>query len=116
MKPISADDRRVANIKTDRFEPFLTKDGQADGEVLQVNGGRRGYGFHVYRMAPGQTTVAHTHLGDEEFLLIEGDLVDHDGYRYQPGDLVCLKSGTEHHSYSETGCLLAVHLPDADGI
>ena len=116
MKPIPDSHRRVANIHTAPFEPFLAENGISDGEVLQVNGGRTGYGFHVYRMAPGQTTVPHTHLGDEEFLLIEGDLRDHDGYEYRPGDLVCLRSGTSHSSYSEGGCLLAVHLPGAEGL
>ncbi|MFK7940290.1 MAG: cupin domain-containing protein [Roseovarius sp.] len=111
MKPIDPQDRAVANITTGTFVPFLSDNGEMDGEVLQVNGGTTGYGFHVYRMAPGTTTIAHKHLGDEEFLLIEGDLRDHDGYQYKAGDLVCLKSGTEHSSYSENGCVLAVYLP-----
>lgn len=115
MKPIAPKDRRVANVHTDNFVPFLSSDGKMDGEVLQVNGGKTGFGFHVYRMLPGQTTIPHKHVGDEEFLLIEGDLRDHDGYVYRPGDLVCLKSGTEHFSVSEKGCLLAVYLPDAEG-
>ena len=113
MKPIDDENRIVANINTGTFVPFLSDKGEMDGEVLQVNGGKTGYGFHVYRMSPGQHTIPHTHLGDEEFLLIEGDLRDHDGYVYKPGDLVCLKSGTEHFSISEQGCLLAVYLPGA---
>jgi uncharacterized cupin superfamily protein len=111
MKPIAKTDRTVVNIHTDTFTPFLTDDGEQDGDVLQANGGKTGFGFHVYRMTPGQTTVAHDHAGDEEFLLIEGDLTDHDGYAYKPGDLVCLKSGTAHNSHSQNGCLLAVYLP-----
>ena len=116
MKPIAENDRRVANFKSDAFEPFLDHEGNPDGEVLQVNGGRTGYGFHVYRMAAGTTTAAHEHLGDEEFLLIEGDLTDHDGYAYKPGDLVWLRSGTKHNSSTKNGCLLAVYLPDAKGL
>ena len=115
MQPIAATERKVANIKTGTFKPFLSEDGKPDGEVLQVNDGKLGYGFHVYRMSPGQTTLPHTHIGDEEFLLIEGDLRDHDGYDYKPGDLVCLRSGTTQSSYSEGGCLLAVYLPGAEG-
>lgn len=113
MKPIAPEDRRVANVHEAPFTPFLTEEGASDGGVLQVNGGRTGYGFHVYRMAPGQTTVAHEHVGDEEFLLIEGDLTDHDGHEYKPGDLVWLRSGTIHNSHSRAGCLLAVYLPGA---
>lgn len=113
MDPIKPSDRIVANLADAQFEPFLSSDGTKDGEVFQVNGGRRGYGFHIYRMEPGQTTVPHIHHGDEEFFLIEGDLTDHDGYVYKPGDLVCLRDGTRHSSYSENGCLLVVHLRDA---
>lgn len=116
MKPIAPQDRRVANWNETKFEPFLDADGNPDGEVMQVNGGTTGYGFHVYRMPAGTTTAAHEHLGDEEFLLIQGDLTDHDGYEYKPGDLVWLRSGTKHNSSTKGGCLLAVYLPGAKGI
>ena len=116
MDPIAPEDRRIANIRESAFAPFRDENGIPDGEVLQVNGGRPGYGFHVYRMAPGTTTLPHEHLGDEEFLLIEGDLTDHDGHAYRPGDLVWLRAGTRHCSSTVGGCLLAVYLPDARGI
>ena len=113
MAPISAEDRKVANIRTGTYEPFFS-DGKPDGHVLQVNpNNERGYGFHVYRMAPGAVTVPHRHDGDEEFLVLEGEVIDHDGFRYGPGDLVWLRDGTVHNSHSPTGCLLAVYLPGA---
>ena len=115
MKAIEPADRIVANIADAAFKPFLTEQGEMDGEVLQVNGGKTGYGFHIYRMTPGQTTTPHEHLGDEEFFLIDGDLTDHDGYEYAPGDIVCLKSGTKHCSTTKNGCVLVVFLRDADG-
>lgn len=114
MKPIAPEDRRVANIADGPFEPLLTDDGKPDGHVLQVNGGRRGYGFHVYRMAPGETTVAHVHNGDEEFYMIDGDLTDHDGYEYKPGDIIWLRSGTEHNSTTKNGCTLIVYFRDGE--
>ena len=112
MKPIARGDRRVANLGSGVFEPFIAKDGTPDGEVLQVNPNNpKGYGFHIYRMAPGEVTVAHQHKGDEEFFVIEGDLTDHDGYEYGPGDIVWLRDGTEHNSSTRNGCLLVVYLP-----
>ncbi|MEM7269484.1 MAG: cupin domain-containing protein [Pseudomonadota bacterium] len=116
MDPIGSDRRKVANIADAAFTPFLTDDGQVDGTVLQVNGGKTGYGFHIYRMAPGATTVAHTHHSDEEFFLIDGDLTDHDGYEYKAGDIVCLASGTTHNSTTKNGCTLVVYLREADGL
>ena len=109
MDPIKPEDRRVANIHKAAFTPIET-DGKPDGEVLQLGTDKPlGAGFYVYRMAPGSTTVAHRHKGDEEFLILEGDLTDNDGTRYGPGDLVWLRGGTEHHSTTENGCLIAVH-------
>lgn len=115
MQPIQPEDRRVANVASGAFQPFLTDEGEPDGEVLQVNGGKPGYGFHVYRMAPGTTTKAHTHIGAEEFYVIDGDLTDHDGYEYRLGDIVCLASGTAHNSSTRNGCTLVVYLPGAEG-
>ena len=116
MKPINREDRRVANWNDAAFEPFLNDEGNPDGEVLQINGGKPGYGFHIYRMPPNTTTTAHEHVGNEEFILIEGDLTDHDGYAYKSGDIVWLRSGTQHNSSTKNGCLLAVYLPDAKGV
>jgi len=115
MKPIEPTDRTVANIATGTFKPFIGDDGKEDGEALQVNGGNTGYGFHIYRMPPGHTTTPHVHEGDEEFFLIDGDLTDHDGYEYKPGDIVCLKSGTKHCSTTKNGCVLVVFLRPEDG-
>ncbi|MFD0860401.1 cupin domain-containing protein [Roseovarius aquimarinus] len=108
MEPIKTEDRRVANIREATFTPIET-DGKPDGEVLQLNTAKPlGAGFYVYRMPPGHTTVAHRHKGDEEFLILEGDLMDNDGTEYGPGDLVWLRDGTEHHSTTRNGCLIAV--------
>lgn len=112
MKPIANEDRRVANIHTARFEPYFS-DGVEDGEVLQLNTDKPlGTGFHVYRMPPGMTTQAHSHVGAEEFLIIEGDLIDHDGTEYGPGDLVWLRDGTSHNSRTVNGCTIAVYAED----
>jgi anti-sigma factor ChrR (cupin superfamily) len=60
------------------------------------------------RMEPGAVTVAHDHVGMEEFLVLEGDLVDDDGATFGPGDFVSYEARTHHSSHTERGCLLAV--------
>ena len=112
MDPIPESKRRVRNIHRDEFEPFVLDGAPCEGEtVLQLDEQvPRGTGFHVYRMAPGATTTAHVHESDEHFLVLEGDLRDHDGYVYRPGDLVMLEQGTEHNSTTVGGCTLAVFL------
>ena len=108
MKAIDPGDRWIANIHTAPFGTLFS-----DGVVLQLDTDRPlGTGFHLYRMAPGTTTQAHSHIGHEEFLMLEGDLVDHDGTRYGPGDLVWLRDGTSHASYTESGCLIVVFATD----
>jgi anti-sigma factor ChrR (cupin superfamily) len=110
LADIKPEDRRVSNIRNGKFVTLIS-DGVEDGSVLQLNDDKPlGTGFHIYRMAAGETTVAHKHASDEEFYIIEGDIIDHDGTRYGAGDLVWLRKGTEHTSYSPNGCLIVVYL------
>lgn len=116
MKPISSDERLVANIFRDEFQMLPDTHGADIGQsVLQLNDEQEpGVGFHAYKMAPGMTTEAHIHTSHEEFFLLEGDLTDNDGTEYQQGDLVLLKAGTEHHSTTKNGCTLLVYIPTAE--
>jgi len=108
MKPISKTDRRVANIFETVFTP-IQSNGKPDGEVLQLNDDKPlGSGFYIYKMEPGTASVPHKHAGHEEFLIIQGDLTDHDGFEYGAGDLVWLRDGTAHNSTTKNGCLVAV--------
>jgi len=112
MKPVDPKDRRVTNIYEAEFKPFVYDDGLALGDsVLQLDENRPlGVGFHVYRMPPGMTTRPHRHNGDEQFLILDGELVENDGTIFRKGDLVWLRGGTEHCSFTPNGCLLAVHI------
>ena len=112
MKAIRTGDRKVLNIHRDAYAPFVASDGRHDGDILKAGpGGPDGYGFYVYRMPPGHTTTAHVHEHGEEFLVLEGELRDHDGHVYRTGDLVWLAPGTKHCSTSAEGCLVAVYYP-----
>lgn len=110
MKAIGNHERRVVNVKTATFQAWDEDGASEQGtSFLQLNpDAPRGYGFYIYKMEPGARSTPHRHGGAEEFLMIEGQLIDNDGTVYQPGDLVWLAPGTEHTSYSPTGCLIAV--------
>jgi len=116
MKPIAPGERRVVNIKDGAFTPYVFEDGETFGDsVLQLDDGLPlGVGFHVYRMPPGMTSRPHRHNGNEQFLVLEGELIDNDGTVFRPGDLVWFRSGTEHCSHAPNGCLLAVHIADTE--
>ncbi|MBX2823140.1 MAG: cupin domain-containing protein [Gammaproteobacteria bacterium] len=112
MKPVQPEDRIIQNIHTADFQPFDPDDqGSSRESVLQLGDKQRlGVGFHVYKMAPDTWTTPHEHTDHEEFLLLSGDLRDNDGTEYQIGDLVWMRKGTQHSSYSEKGCVLAVYI------
>ena len=111
MEPIRPQDRKVANIRTAAFAPWDPDDAAERGtSILQLNTGQpKGVGFYIYRMEPGGRSAPHRHGGAEEFLMIDGELIDNDGTVYGPGDVVWLAAGTEHTSHSPGGCLIAVY-------
>ncbi len=115
MKPVAEGERLVANLDEIEFEPVINSRGEADGLAFQLDHNRRlGTGFHLYKMEPGYTTIPHQHNGDEEFFIISGDLTDNDGSVYRAGDLVLMKDGTQHCSYSRNGCVIVVYLPASE--
>jgi len=62
------------------------------------------------RFAPGARSTPHEHMATEEFLMLEGELVDPDGSVFKAGDFVSYRPGTRHWSHSPGGCLILVFL------
>lgn len=69
-----------------------------------------GHDVYLIRFAPGAKSLPHEHAGPEEFLVLEGELVDSDGKVLKAGDFVHYEAGSKHHSVSPDGCLLLVIL------
>ena len=110
MKSINSHERKVVNIKTAKFTPYDTETtGETGTSYIKLNPDMdRDIGFYIYKMEPGASSTPHKHGGAEEFYVIEGELKDNDGTVYSAGDVVWLAPGTEHTSYSENGCTVAV--------
>jgi anti-sigma factor ChrR (cupin superfamily) len=102
--------RVVVNAHTTSFLPYdLEGPVQPEMSWLPVSFDRETqHGSSLMRMQPGAVTIAHGHPGMEEFLILDGDLVDSDGSVFGPGDFVSYVAGTHHNSWTETGCLLVV--------
>jgi mannose-6-phosphate isomerase-like protein (cupin superfamily) len=117
MKPTRPADRVVVNIKGGAaFKPFLVDGKPLPGQsFLQLDDTfPEGAGFHIYRMAPGTASQPHEHTCHEQFLVVEGELIENNGTVFKAGDFVMLKEGTQHNSRTETGCTLAVFIRTAE--
>ena len=101
-------DRTIVNIHEASFESYdLEGPTQDDMSLLAVSysaASRRG--IYVIRMEPGAATIPHTHECMEEFLILEGELIESDGTVLKKGDFASYRPGTHHSSRTETGCLL----------
>ena len=102
--------RNVVNFDPSQFE-LMEMDGLPDEQVWWRNisyDQASGQGSYLMIMAPGTRSNPHRHNGAEEFYIVEGDLVDHDGHTYQMGEFVSLSGGSEHYSHTPSGCKLVV--------
>ena len=95
--------REPVSIPRADFEAEWVYPDNSDPErvVLYLPGGA-----YVIRMQPGAQTIAHTHGGNEDYLIIEGEVIESDGTVLKPGTFVHYEPGTHHNSRTETGCLL----------
>jgi anti-sigma factor ChrR (cupin superfamily) len=102
--------RRVVRRGGAAFLPYdLEGPVQPEMSWLPVSFDRRsGNGCYLMRMEPGAVTIPHRHDGVEDFIILEGELIDDDGAVFGPGDFVSYAAGTHHNSRTETGCLIAV--------
>jgi anti-sigma factor ChrR (cupin superfamily) len=105
-----SDGRRVFNLRSSEFQEY-DMEGPVQPEMswLPISYDEAsGQGCYAMRMEPGAVTIAHDHAGMEEFLILDGELIDSDGAVFGPGDFVSYQPGTHHNSRTDTGCLIAV--------
>ena len=108
--PRSTETRRVVNIHdASAYQPYdlegeLQKDMSYINLTMNLEGD--GNGAYMIRMEPGAETIAHVHAGNEDYLILEGDLIESDGTKYGVGDFIHYDPGSHHNSRTENGCLL----------
>ena len=100
--------RKINNKNTFNFKPF-----DRYGEIIKgmswhkiTYNDETHIGSYISKLEPGTKTIPHRHTGNEEFYIIEGELIDSDGTIFKKGDFVSFAPGSEHNSYTKTGCMI----------
>ncbi len=100
--------RRVINTNTAQYYTYDFAGPALDG-VYQLDlsyDQETGHGAYMIRMEPGTITTRHVHTLREEYLILEGDIIESDGTVLGPGDYIIYEPGSEHNSRTENGALL----------
>jgi len=103
-------DRHVIDIHSVEFKPFDRYGAPVPFMSWHIISYDQisGQGSYVLKMDPGAQSVPHTHMGFEEFLIVEGELIDSDGMIFKKGEFVSFEPGSQHSSFSEKGALIIV--------
>ena len=105
--------RKITNLYDVEFIPFdnygVTVPGMSWHKISysKKNGGQ---GTYVLKMEPGAKSLPHKHTGFEEFLMLEGELIDPDGKIFKKGDFISFEPESKHSSYTINGCLVLVFM------
>ena len=100
--------RKVTDTLNLKFEPFDRYGSAIPGmSWYKISFNKEnGYGTYISKLEPGTKTIPHTHLGFEEFFILEGELIDSDGTVFKKGDFVTFEPGSKHSSHTKKGCLI----------
>ena len=105
--------RQIINTSTNSFKPYDRYGEPVAGmSWIPLSGDLLNGEFECFilRMDAGAVSKPHEHVGFEEFLVMEGELIDCDGKAYCNGDFVRLLPGSKHSSHTPNGCTLLVML------
>ena len=107
-----SDLRKLIRTPDEKFQTYNRYGKTLPGvEWLPLSGGAEANKeVYLIRVSPGSRSHPHIHQGSEEFLVLDGELTDHDGVVFRTGDFGRFEPGSEHWSFSENGCTLLVIL------
>ena len=104
--------RKITNPYKVKFEPFDNYGAPVPGmswHKISYNG-ETGQGSYILKMEPGAKSLPHKHISYEEFLMLDGELIDLDNKIFKKGDFITFEPGSSHSSYTKTGCLMLVFM------
>tara|TARA_B100000902_G_scaffold382875_1_gene421047 strand:+ start:124 stop:477 length:354 start_codon:yes stop_codon:yes gene_type:complete len=100
--------RKITKLKNLKFKPFNKYGRPIKGWFWHKISfdSKSNFGTYVSKLEAGTKTVPHIHTGHEEFLILEGELIDSDGTVYKKGDFISYKPNSSHSSFTKKGCLI----------
>ena len=104
--------RKITNPYKVKFEPFDNYGSVIPGmswHKITYNE-KTGHGAYILKMDPGAKSLPHEHTNYEQFLMLDGELIDPDNKVFKKGDFVTFEPGSSHSSYTKSGCLILVFL------
>jgi|TARA_B110000263_G_scaffold240041_1_gene242872 anti-sigma factor ChrR (cupin superfamily) len=104
--------RKITNFSNVNFEPFDNYGSVTPGMSWYKITYKKetGIGTYLLKMNPGAKSLFHEHSSYEEFIMLEGELIDLDDKVFKKGDIVTYEPGSSHSSYTKTGCLILVFM------
>ena len=102
------DKRKITKLDNLNFKPFNKYGEPIKGWTWHKISfdEKTNYGSYISKLDPGTKTIPHIHTGHEEFLILEGELIDADGTIFKKGDFISYEPNSSHSSYTEKGCLI----------
>ena len=104
--------RKITDPFKIKFEPFDNYGSVIPGmswHKITYNK-NTGQGSYVLKMEPGAKSILHEHTNFEEFVMLDGELIDADNKVFKKGDIVTFEPGSTHSSCSQNGCLILVFM------
>ena len=104
--------RKITDPFNVKFEPFDNYGSPISGmswHKITYNK-EEGQGTYILKMEPGAKSKLHQHTNFEEFIILDGELIDPDNKTFKKGDIVTFEPGSIHSSYTKNGCLILVFM------
>ena len=105
--------RKITNLYDVEFFPFDNYGSPVHGmswHKISYDKKNGGQGSYLLKMDPEAKSLPHMHTGFEEFLILEGELIDPDNKVFKKGDFVTFGPGSIHSSHTKDGCLILVFM------
>jgi len=100
--------RKITNLNKLKFIPFDKYGKPIKGwswHKISFNE-KTNFGCYISKLDPKTKTLPHIHTGHEDFLILDGELIDSDGTIFKKGDFISYQPNTTHSSFTKKGCLI----------